>query len=632
MPGVFGWIELGQHAAAGNAADTSALLAEMAHRMRHAGRERVDTWTDPGGRFAVGRVTLDDAARIPWPDAEAALDGFPGPVFVEGTLRGDGARALQRLHHEAHGGRPGGALASLRGSFTAAWWEPAARRVTVLVDRRASRPLAYTRVGSRVYFAPEVKALLAAPGVDRSLDEAAIGLFLGAGHVLAHQTLFAGVRRLGGGEALVAEPGWVRVEPYWRYRLSERGDGTPPEELEEELAALVRAAVEKDLGDPDRTVVFLSGGVDSRTIASAAHEAARRQGKALRTVTWAAPGARTGSDRDVAGRIAAALGTRHVAVEREVRDWGRRLTRVTYLLDGLTDVSAYHPHEHAVMRELHAGGALTVLRGDECFGWEPPVACIEEAWLSLNLRSPRRLAHVAGVVPPEVLARLSRAAEAALEEAARPFAAEHPDNVRDLLYFRHRLQSYLGSAAYLKQVVLDHRAPLLDDAVLDFNARVPAALRADKRLFCRAAARLAPDVFAIPLARRGNLEDWGALLASPSPVRRHVEAELQDRESGIWALFDREALLAALPGLGTGRPPASRAAAAHVARGAKRVVRAALHLSPPIERELVTRRHRAGLRFEQLCLRVMVLKAWHDLFVRGDGSRRVLEERLARVG
>jgi hypothetical protein len=66
-------------------------------------------------------------------------------------------------------------------------------------------------------------------------------------------------------------------------------------------------------------------------------------------------------------------------------------------------------------------------------------------------------------------------------------------------------------------------------------------------------------------------------------------------------------------------------------RGAKRVARSALCVAPSIERGLLTRAHRAGLRYDQLCLRVMVLKAWHDLFVRGDGSRGTLEARLARV-
>ncbi len=482
--------------------------------------------------------------------------------------------------------------------------------------------------GSRLYFAPEVKALLAAPGVDKSLDEAALGVFLGAGYLLAEQTLFAGIRRLAGGEALVAEPGRVRVEPYWRYRVSERGDGTDPAELEEELAALVRNAVERDLGDPERAVVFLSGGVDSRTIVGVAQAAARRQGTRVSTVTWAAPDAREGSDRDVARTLAEMLDTRHRAVVRQVTAWGQRLTGVTYLLDGLTDVAAYHPHEHAVMRDLAAGGARTVLRGDECFGWEPHTESLEEAWLSLNLRSPRLLKHVGRVVPPPALARLEAAAEAALEEAGRHLEGEHPDNARDLLYFRHRLQSYLGSAAYLKHAVLDHRTPLVDEELLDFNARVPAALRAGKLLFCRAAARLAPHLFTLPLASRGNLEDWGRLLTTRSPVRRHVEAELADEDSGIWQLFDREALLAALPPLGASP---DRAASARLERGAKRIARVALRLTPSIERRLVTRSHRAGLRFDQLCLRVLVLKAWHDLFVTGDGSREALEARLAKV-
>ncbi len=78
------------------------------------------------------------------------------------------------------------------------------------------------------------------------------------------------IHRLAGGEVLTAEPGRVGVEAYWRYRVGERGDGTAPAELEEELAALVRSAVERDLGDADRAVVFLSGGVDSRAIAGAA--------------------------------------------------------------------------------------------------------------------------------------------------------------------------------------------------------------------------------------------------------------------------------------------------------------------------------------------------------------------------
>lgn len=613
MPGLFGWIDLAEHNA-DDASDAPATLAEMARRMSHTGDEVIETFADPARRFAVARIALRHLCPIAWPVCA------PGDrAFVEGHLQGD--TGFDDLAREgAH------ALARLRGSFTAACWEPARRRLVLAVDRRASRPLAFTVARGRLWFAPEIKALLCVPGFDRSLDEGAVGVFLGAGYLLAHQTLFAGARRLAGGEALVIEGGRARVEPYHRYVLSASGDGTPAAELEAETAALVRASVEADLGDPARAVVFLSGGVDSRAIAEAAQRAAHRRGSRIRTVTWASPAARAGSDLDIAHRVADALGTRHRAVLRRISSWGTRLAETTYLLDGLSDVPAYHAHEHAVMRDLAGCGVERVIRGDECFGWQGPVGSIEEALLTLNLRALGPLHLLDRVVVPGFYERCCEASAAALDEAARPFAGAHPDDAKDQLYFRHRLQGYLGSAAYLKQVLLDHRAPLVSEALLDLNARVPAALRADKRLFCRAVMRGAPHVWRIPLAGHGNLEDWEALLSTTSPVRAHVEEALGDQRSGIWSLFDRQALAALLPPLGA---PPSRGLAARLTRGAKVVARAALHVAPQVERRLTVQRHRAGIRVEQVCLRVLVLKHWHDLFVAGDGSRRALAEHLA---
>ncbi|MFT3772032.1 MAG: asparagine synthase-related protein [Minicystis sp.] len=620
MPGLFGWIAL-DHDSADDASDASALLAEMARRMTHTGEEVIETWADPARGFAIARIAPRHLRPIAWPSMAATAS--EARAFVDGFFYGDTAHVEERVRDLAHRGQP--ALASLRGSFTAARWEPDRRRLSLAVDRRASRPLAYTVARGRLFFAPEVKALIAAPGFDKTLDEGAAGLFLGAGYLLAHQTLFASARRLGGGEVLTAEPGRRRVEAYHRYALRAGGDGTRARDLEHELADLVRGAVDRNLGDPRRAVVFLSGGVDSRAIAEAAQGVARRQGEHIRTVTWASPKPRPGSDLEIARRVAETLGTRHRAVLRKVTSWGARLAEVTYLLDGLSDVPAYHAYEYAVMRELAATGARLVLRGDECFGWQGPVGSIEEAWLTLNLRALGPLRLLDRVVRPGAYPRWCEASEAALAEAARPFAGAHPDDAKDQLYFRHRLQSYLGSAAYLKQVALDHRAPLVDEAILDLNARVPARLRCEKRLFFRAAARGAPAVWRIPFAGRGNLEDWEQLLTDDSPVRTHVELELSDEASGIWSLFDRDALVALLPPVGA---PPSRSPAARVERGVKTIARAALRFAPAIERRIARDRHRAGIRVEQVVMRVMVLKSWHDLFVTGDGSRKALEARI----
>ena len=618
MPGLFGWIGLDRDRSE-DASDGAMALAEMAYRMSHTGDEVVETYRDPARDFAIGRVAVRGLTAVPWPSASEELDR----AFVDGVLHGSAERVATRMRDLARRGQT--ALADLRGFFTAACWSPARRRLVLAVDRRASRPLAFAIARGRLWFAPEVKALLAAPGFDKTLDDAALGIFLGAGYVLAHQTLFASTRRLAGGEALVVEDGRHRVEPYHRYALSARGDGTRPRDLEEEMADLVRAAVGRNMGEARRTVVFLSGGVDSRAIAVEAQAVAKRQGARLSTVTWASPGARPGSDLHVAQRVADVLGARHRSILRHLTAWGARLTEVTYLLDGLTDLPAYHGYEHAVMRELARLGARVVLRGDECFGWQGHVASIEEARLSLNLRALAHLRLVDGVVRPAPYARWCEASASALASIGDELAGEHPDNIKDFMYFRHRLQSYLGSAAYLKHVLLDHRTPLLDEALLDLNARVPASLRTEKGLFCRAASRGREDVWRIPLATRGNLEDWDAILASQSPPREHVEREIEDASSAFWGLFDPCALRALLPPIGASTSGSIRAT---FEGGAKAVARAVLRVAPPIERRISIERRRAGIRATQIVMRAMVLKTWHDLFVTGDGSRHTLEARM----
>src|SRR5580692_6028256 len=116
MPGLFGWIDLGgRHTAV---EDAPGLLAEMTRRMSHTGAEVVDRWTDPGRGFAVARIGPPCVSGVAWPAAGGEEDEH---AFVEGVLDGDPARVADL----ARRGAP--ALPSLRGSFTAARWEPGPR-------------------------------------------------------------------------------------------------------------------------------------------------------------------------------------------------------------------------------------------------------------------------------------------------------------------------------------------------------------------------------------------------------------------------------------------------------------------------------------------------------------------------
>src|SRR5439155_2663226 len=200
---------------------------------------------------------------------------------------------------------------------------------------------------------------------------------------------------------------------------------------------------------------------------------------------------------------------------------------------------------------------------------------------------------------PRVFSRWCDETDAALEAILEPMRGAHPDSIKDKIYFEHRIQGCMNIAAYPKQIVLDHRAPLLDETILDFLARVPARLRDDRVLFRRAAAATRPSLWEIPLARHGNLEHWPRLLAERTPVRAFAERELHDVDSPFWEIANRAALIDGLRGL-----KATPTREPTIEERAKKVIRGALSVLPPVERALTARSHRGSIRFDQILLRM----------------------------
>ena len=72
---------------------------------------------------------------------------------------------------------------------------------------------------------------------------------------------------------------------YWRFAPGSHSEGHRELDLEEELSGLVRASARRHLGDPAKTIIFLSGGADSRGILGAALDAVGGDGHLLNTVS-----------------------------------------------------------------------------------------------------------------------------------------------------------------------------------------------------------------------------------------------------------------------------------------------------------------------------------------------------------
>ena len=88
--------------------------------------------------------------------------------------------------------------------FALAIWDARHRRLLIARDRLGIKPLYYARLGDRLLFAPEIKALLQDPGLPRELRIRGLTNFFTFGHSVAPDTIFTAVRKLLPGHYAVA--------------------------------------------------------------------------------------------------------------------------------------------------------------------------------------------------------------------------------------------------------------------------------------------------------------------------------------------------------------------------------------------------------------------------------------------
>jgi asparagine synthase (glutamine-hydrolysing) len=163
------------------------------------------------------------------------------------------------------------------GMFAFAVHERDSGRVILARDRLGIKPLYYAESTGRLRFASTLPALLAAGGVDTSIDPVALNHYLSFHAVVPPpRTILKGVRKLPPATLRVIEPdGRVRDRVYWSLAFEHAGaeDRTTREEWRDRLGAALRRAVERRMVADVPVGVLLSGGVDSSLIVGLLTEA-----------------------------------------------------------------------------------------------------------------------------------------------------------------------------------------------------------------------------------------------------------------------------------------------------------------------------------------------------------------------
>jgi asparagine synthase (glutamine-hydrolysing) len=437
------------------------------------------------------------------------------------------------LHAYAAWGLAG--LERLEGIFAFALWDSARRRLILMRDRLGIKPLFYAWCGERLMFGSEIKAVLAGGLADRTLDDQALMEFLWYGNAFEERTIYRAVRSLKPGFRLVIDDGQARLESWWS--LESCLARAQPKLNQHEAAVAVREAVDtavvRQLVSDVPVGLFLSGGVDSSSIAASAAIAG---GRRLTSFSVAFDYDKGVNELPKARRVAQALGLDH----HELQVRGEALEEVISELVQAHDEpfgDAANIPLYLLARELR-GTIKVVLQGDggdEMFAGYRRYAILRSAALwRLWPHALEPVLHAAGGSRGARLARMGAAAGHAdaalrmallltvetlrdpptamltdrarqrLEAVTDPFAAyrrcaasfANVDPVQQMLLTDISLQLPSQFLTKVDRATMAHgleaRVPLLDEGVVSLAIGLPTTLKVrgrQKKIVLRDAMR-----------------------------------------------------------------------------------------------------------------------------------------------
>ncbi|MCB1768442.1 MAG: asparagine synthase, partial [Candidatus Competibacteraceae bacterium] len=159
------------------------------------------------------------------------------------------------------------ALQKLSGTFALAILDPERRTALLAIDRIGIEQLYYVPQADDLLFATTPALLTRIGGFDANIDPQAIYDYLYCHMIPSPRTIYRGLRKLPASHFLEWRDGAVHVEPYWLPEFTETSIDIAA--TGREMLEIIETVIRREAGETssDRLGAFLSGGIDSSTVA-----------------------------------------------------------------------------------------------------------------------------------------------------------------------------------------------------------------------------------------------------------------------------------------------------------------------------------------------------------------------------
>lgn len=361
-------------------------LEAMMRRLRHRGPDASGVYHDPDQGLRLGHLRLSILDLAGGAQPMHSRDGdlvivFNGEIYNNAPLR----RELENLGHTfftdhsdtetllcAYREWGPDMVDRLNGMWAFVLYDRRRSRLFCSRDRFGKKPFFYFASPGHFAFASELSALAAHPLTPTAPDRLALHKYFAYGYIPAPHSFYAGVKKLPAGCNLFLD--LRRLEPvvrrYWSFELAP--EDSDRKNFEQELGETIRhelsQAVARRLVADVPVGVFLSGGIDSSSVAAFASKVS----DGVHTFSVGFEEA-SFDERDYARLVAGRFGTRHTESLLRAEAGRDILAEVLEKMDEPMGDSSILP-TYLLCRETrrHVTVALGGDGGDELFaGYDP---------------------------------------------------------------------------------------------------------------------------------------------------------------------------------------------------------------------------------------------------------------------
>ena len=392
------------------------------------------------GNRRLAILDLSPSGHQPMQDTETGnWIVYNGEIYnfreIRARLQGEGVRFVSQSDTEvllkAYSRWGEKCLGELRGMFAFAIWD--AKRSSLLLGRdpMGIKPLYYGCTGHYFLFASELRTLLGTGLIPRRLDPAALVNYLNFGSPYDPITMIQGVSALEAGHYATWENGRLKDVTYWDLGPHGKagtassylvGHKTARQDLENDVYATLDLAVRMQTVSDVPVGLFLSGGIDSSSLAGILSRAGIR----LNTFSIIFREAEC-NEAEYSRAAARAFASEHQEIMVSQRDV---LDAMPYALKAMDQPSIDGLNTYLIARQTRAAGikvALSGLGGDELFaGYSnfrdvPSMERFVHFWGRWPSFLRRPLAGMFGLLAPDTDRNRKLATLGGLDKAVHPY-------------------------------------------------------------------------------------------------------------------------------------------------------------------------------------------------------------------